>query len=308
MSDAETADVTDNQDTPPVDGADDAAKVVEPTTISSGDDDKQAVAPADWPEDWRQKLAGDDERLSKRLERMNSPADVLKSWRALEQKQSTGELKTVLPEGATDEQVAEYREANGIPTEPKGYLEKLPDGVIIGENDQDMVNGFLDAMHEQNASPELVGKSIEWFYSRQEQAVAALHEEDNAFKADAEETLRAEWGGEYKDNIKAFESFIDTAPESIRDLIRTGRLADGSVIGNNPDVLKWFSAMSKEINPAATVVPGSAGTSAQSIDDEIAKIEGTMRSDRAAYNKDSAMQDRYMKLLQAKEKMSARAA
>jgi len=66
----------------------------------------EASAPADWPADWRQKLAGEDKKTLERLGRMASPADLFKSYRALEQKVSAGELKKGLPENATPEQVA----------------------------------------------------------------------------------------------------------------------------------------------------------------------------------------------------------
>ncbi|MFK7944566.1 MAG: hypothetical protein AB8B85_16855, partial [Paracoccaceae bacterium] len=182
------------QDTPEVDAkpADDQGAAPDTKTLGDGGaDDKPVAAPADWPEDWRTKLAGDDEKLQKRLDRMSSPADVLKSWRALEQKQSTGEMKATLPENATDEQVAEYREANGIPAEPKGYLDKLPDGLVIGENDEEIVNGFLDKAHGMNADPEFVGQAIDWFYGEQERRIADLDKTDGESKRDAEETLRA---------------------------------------------------------------------------------------------------------------------
>ena len=60
----------------------------------------EASAPADWPADWRQKLAGEDKKTLERLGRMASPADLFKSYRALEQKVSAGELKKGLPENA----------------------------------------------------------------------------------------------------------------------------------------------------------------------------------------------------------------
>src|SRR5688572_23894721 len=100
----------------------------------------QAIAPADWPADWRQKLAGEDKKTLERLGRMASPADLLKSYRALEQKISAGELKKGLPENATPEQVAEWRREQGLPEKPEGYLENLslPDGVVLGEADKPM--------------------------------------------------------------------------------------------------------------------------------------------------------------------------
>lgn len=306
-TDAEVQDdVTVETDAKPVEqeSADDGAK----TLGDGGAAQKDVAAPADWPEDWRTKLAGEDEKLAKRLERMQSPQDVLKAWRSLEQKQSSGELKAVLPEGASDEEIAAYREANGIPAEPKGYLDSLPSGVVIGENDQALVDSFLADAHGSNASPEFVGKAIDWFYSTQEQRVAELHKTDNEFKAGSEEALRSEWGADFDTNLMVFENFIDQAPAGVRDHILKGRLADGSVIGNNPDFLKWIVGVARESNPSATVVPAAGAKGVEGVREEIAKIEGLMRTNRSAYNKDTAMQERYKQLLEAEEKLSARAA
>src|SRR5512135_169053 len=65
----------------------------EPTSAPSADaaPADKAIVP-DWPDDWREKLAGNDEKALKRLGRFASPAGIFKSFRELEAKFSRGEL------------------------------------------------------------------------------------------------------------------------------------------------------------------------------------------------------------------------
>lgn len=283
------------------------------TVLTSDDDGKASQHPADWPEDWRKKLAGDDEKLAKRLERMKSPKDVVQSWRALEQKMSSGEVKQTLPDDATEEQIAEYRKENGIPETSDGYLENLPDGLVIGEDDKEAVGSFLEAVHAKNASPDFVASALDWYYKTKEDEVAAQSDADKEVQKATEDALRSEWGNEYRGNINAITSFLDAAPtdedgNSLKDLLMGARLADGTPLGNNAMALKWLLGIANDVNPAGFIAPGSAKTQAEGVDEEIAEIEKVMRTDRTRYDKDEKMQARYRQLLEAQEKLNTRAA
>ncbi len=282
---------------------------------AGGGEDKPVAAPADWPEYWRAKVAGDDPKFMQRLERMQSPADVAKAWRALEVKMSSGEMKAPLPEGATPEQVAAWRKDNGIPEAAEGYLAQLPEGVVLGDEDKPYAQEFAQAMHELNAPPQVVAKAIAWDRQRQEKMAEARAESDKTFRRGAEDELRGEWGAEYRSRMNAIGNLLDaTNPgddpngASFKDLFLGARLSDGTVLGDNPLTLRWMAGLSSEINPAGTVVPGSAGSQAQSVADEIAEIEGVMRTNRAAYNKDAKMQERLRTLYEAQEKLASRGA
>lgn len=276
-------------------------------------DDAPAAAPADWPEGWRVKLAGDDVKFAKRLERMQSPADLAKAYRALEVKMSSGEVKAALDKDATPEQVAAWRKDNGIPETPDGYLAALPDGIVLGDEDKPFAAEFAAKMHDLNAPPAVVAQAIAWDRQRQEKAAEERAIADKAFQTEAGDALRAEWGAEFRGNINAIGNMLeatnpgeDANGRSFKDLLLGARLADGSVLGDNPLALKWMARMSAEMNPAGTVVPGVGGSQASSVADEIAEIEGKMRTDRAAYNKDTKMQERLRQLYGAQEKLDAR--
>lgn len=267
------------------------------------------VAP-DWREDWREKMAGGDEKELKRLARFKSPIDVYKSARELEKKMSSGDVKAKLAADATEEQIAAWRKDNGIPDKPDGYLEKLPAGLVIGEDDKPMLSSYLEAVHGRNASPEIVADTLDWYYKAQ---TAALEEQglaDTAYKQASDDALRAEWGAEYRANVNSINSFLEAAPVdgdvALKDLLLGARLADGTKLGNNPAALKWLAGLAHDANPAGFIAPASAASQVDGVNEEIAKIEGVMRTNRRAYDKDEAMQARLRTLYDAQEKLAKR--
>jgi len=290
--------------------APEAGAAENPAPAAASAEPEKAVAP-DWPDDWRDKLAKGDEKARKRLDRFQSPADVLKSWQELERRMSAGEIKAKLPDNATDEQVAAWRKDNGIPEKPEGYLERLPKGLVIGDDDKPILEGYLARVHGKNASPEVVADTLDWYYAQQEEVIAAQAAADKAQEQAGADLLRAEWGGEYRSNINAVKSFLKSAPATddgqlLGDLLMGARLADGTLFGNNPAALRWMARLAYDANPAGFVAPGAAASQIDAVTAELDTIRKTMREDRAAYDKNEKMQERFRQLLLAQEKLSAR--
>lgn len=288
-------------------GADaDAATLAE---AGKGEGDKKAaekdVQPT-WPSDWREKLAGGDEKALGRLKRFNSPENVGKALMAADQRINSGDFIEKLPEKPTDEQVKAYREKLGIPEKPEGYLDKLSDGLNIGDEDKPIVEGFLKAAHEKNFPPEVVDAAMQWYYNEIDQRNAALAEHDKEFRTASDDELRSRWDQEYRPNLNLMNSFLDTAPEGVKDAILNGRGADGNLLGDNPKVLDWLVSLAKEQNPAGIVAPGE-GSSAKGIDDRLAEIQKYRRENREKYYKDEKVLEEERRLLDAREKMKARA-
>lgn len=261
--------------------------------------DKPVVG--DWPDDWREKLAGGDEKMLARLKRFASPANVLKSWRELETRVSAGEFKKSLPPNATEEQVAAWRKENGIPEAPEGYFDAL-DGTVIGEADKPIVAEFMDLAHKSNLPPAQVKQTLDWYYATQERLAQEQAERDTAYRAQSVEELRGEYGGEFKRNFTDLKAWVGSAGDEVADLFFGARLPDGSLLGDNPAVLKWMIGQMREISPLSTVVPSNTGNPAQAVDGEIAEIEKLMRDNPEAYWRDGAKQQRLQELYRAQEK------
>lgn len=273
-----------------------------------------------WPEDWREKTAerwasGDKkvyEKELKRLKRIADPSGLHGMWRELEGKFSSGDLIKKPGKDATEEEVAAYHKALGVPEKPEDYFKniKLNNGAEIGEADKPLADEFAQAVHKTGATQEFVNAALNWYYGRQEEQAAALDEADDTFATEAERALKQEYGNAYKRNINSIAPVFNTAPggtdikneNSLFARLMGGRTADGRIIGNDPDMVRWLVSIAHEINPAATVVE-TGNQSGQTIDNEIAAIEKRMREDRVSYFKDEAAQSRLRDLYTARDKI-----
>ena len=112
-----------------------------------------ASEPVPWREDWREALAGKDEKELARLKRFASIENLHKSYREMEKRLSAARAVPTLPENATEEQVAEYRKAIGVPETPEGYGLKFADELKPTETDNELLNGFASHMHGRNQTP-----------------------------------------------------------------------------------------------------------------------------------------------------------
>lgn len=301
--------------TPPV-----AKTIGDPPTPKPGEEPAQVV-PAEWPDDWRQKMAGTDKKLLARLERMTSPNDVLNSWRAIEQRLSSGELKRALPNNATPEEVKAYRESNGIPDKPEGYDVALGNGFVWGEADKPLLEDFTKHAHADNIPGEVVKSVLGWFTRQQQQTADEVSQRDENERVNGGEALRAEWGNGFKGNLAAarnmFEGQTVTTPDGaakvpLYDLLMTARADDGRRLGNIPDVIKWAASVSRDLNPFATIVPDSPGGSPiKTAEARMGELNAMMRDKGSAYWRGAQrdnLQEEWRTLHDAIEKSKTRAA
>ena len=156
LDDTSTTDVDTTVDTTDVSATTDAKTADASTTdtaVTTDDAPKSFFGEA--PEHWRQdavdnmRLNDPDaaERELKRLERYKTPQDWLKATHEAAAKLRKGEVQSGLPENPTDEQIAEYREANGIPAEATGYELDLGEGVTLSEGDQSIIDAMTPLAH-----------------------------------------------------------------------------------------------------------------------------------------------------------------
>jgi hypothetical protein len=256
---------------------------------------------------WRDAYAGDDDKFKSQLERFSTPGDMGKAFREAQGKISSGNLRVVPDENATPEDLAAFRLANGIPAESEGYFKDLPEGLVLGDDDKEIFGKFAGAMHEMNVEPAVMHKVIEWYNGFAEEQQDAMADLDNTHHQETEDTLRAEWGTDYRANINLVGALIETTfGEENAQAILNARDADGRAIMNIPGVLEGLASISRKLNPIHQLAPKTGITAQQTLDDEIKGIEDLMRSDRDKYNKDDKMQERYRELLQIRIDHDAR--
>jgi hypothetical protein len=275
---------------------------------------KKTVNKGYWPEDWRERYVDklkdkdgkpldDDskEKMMKRLSRYSSPRAAMDAMINAQNKIASGKLIKMPGKDATPEEIAEYRKEAGIPEDAKGYDLSLSDGLVVGEEDKEMVDSFLSVAHDKNFTQDQVSAGLNWFYQNQEAELAKRHEADMAHRAAVEEELRAEWGQEYQANRNLMANYFDSDfEEGVADLIVGARLADGTPLANHPDIVRGFVAKARAANPMAALVPGSGTKQHDQMIAEIEALEKKMGTEGALKGRD---QDRYLKLISLRDKI-----
>jgi len=252
-----------------------------------------------FPEDWRQQIAGDDEKALGQLGRYKTPADIWTKARALEQRISSGELRetTAFPGEGTDEEKAAWRTLNNVPEAADKYTLTRE----LDDNAKSQLEGFFNHAHANNFNNDSVNSMLDYFYQKLEGDEDGLVEADKARGQAAEDALRAEWGKEFRGHMNRIEGLMDLVGGDAGSALQEARMADGTMLKDNVDVQQFLLDMALTYNPAGTLTPGDGGNINDSIEDELAAIKKVMKTDRKAYNDDAKMQARYRELLTAQE-------
>ena len=207
-----------------------------------------AAAAGDWPSDWREKMAGGDAKRLAELGRYSSPQAVDDARRAAAERIAKGELKPPKPgEGATPEQVAEWRKSQGIPESPDKY--EMPKGLVVGDADKPFVEGFLKTMHDQDATPGEVQRALGWWQQHQEAQRTATLEADQTFKDQNVQALQKEMGADFKRNMTVVGQFLKEAPEGVSETLMGARGPDGRLLAANAKFIGWLTNMALEKTP-----------------------------------------------------------
>ena len=276
---------------PVTEGKPDATPTDKPDTTT----DTKAEPVPDWPADWREKASGGDAKILSRLSRYASPKAIADALIAAQNRISQGDLKPSLKKDATPEQIAAYRKEIGIPESADKYDVKE---FVVEDGDQELLADYLTKSHANNLTNDQVKMGIEAFKDITTKVNDTRQEQDTQFQTETEDTLRGEWGNDYRRNILLVNSLLDGAPSGLKDRILTGRLSDGKPIGSDPDALRWLLGLELERNPVGVIVPSSGANMAKTVDDEIKTIETMMRENRKSYDRDEKTQARYRDLLQ----------
>ena len=290
------------------------------TATDGGQQQQRTEAAPAWPDNWRERMANGDAKELKRLQRFTDPSAIYGSFREMEARFGQGGLIKAPGPKATPEEKAAFHKALGVPEKPEAYLEKiaLSDGKVLGDADKPIAEAFAKAIHPAGATQEVVSAAVDWYLGHQEQQAAAQYDQDVAFKNEGTDALKGEWGSSFNSNINAIPTLFGKAPgganpndeAGVMFRLLNGRTADGKVIGNDPDVLRWLASTALEVNPFATVVPVSADQAKAASDRlaELRKLSGKQDSEYWVGPKAKGLQEEFQKLLEAEQRAKSRAA
>jgi hypothetical protein len=274
-------------------------EVPEGEIVGDTDDDSRKVeVPADWPEDWRSKLANGDEKLMKRLERFSSPDKILQSWLAAEQKISSGEYKAQLPEDASEEQVAEWRKEQGIPEAPDKYELPQVEGAEWDDHDRQLFNQVFERMHAKNATQEQVDAMVTGYVELVDNLKAERADADRQFLQEQEDALRTRLGDEYRPQINVFKRVLEDpegpVPQNVVQSLMNARDENGNKLINNAEVAQFLIEQGLNHYGDGALISGDAKATMTSRMDEIKQV---MKTDFDRYLREG-MDQEYAKLLE----------
>jgi hypothetical protein len=253
------------------------------------------AAPMDWAAR-RAEMAAGDAGLLKIMERYSDEKAFAKAHKQLVDKQLSGELKSAKPPAnATEEQMAVWRKQAGVPDSPEGYELEMPKGFKPTDEITAVLDDFKKHAHKSNMPAEVVKASAEWYLAKEAATLQARAEQDTAFQETAEETLRSQWGSEYKQNMAAVKSMFG-GNEEIFGLLMAGRAADGSVIGDNPKLLSFMLNLGLSANPNIRQYAGDGRMTETSVVAELKEIGALIQDGSQKYYGDPEKQKRFRDL------------
>lgn len=242
-------------------------------------DTKDAAPPpkATWPENWRDQLAGNDDKLKNLLNRYTSPDAFAKAFKELrtayDSKKPAKAEEVELPENPTPEQLAAYRKAKGVPEKPEDYEFEVQEGRELGDGEYAIFMDFAKHMHERNIPANMVKEVSSWFLDYQE--IAAQKAAEMAYQArqTTEEKLRAEWGPDYKANVNMMANVLQEHLGSQTQDLLSKPFADGSRLGDNELFIRLMAEVSRKVGgSSAELYTTDVATSGKSLEARRAEL------------------------------------
>lgn len=232
--------------------------------------------------DWRAAIG--EPGLRRVAEKFTSPAEVVKSYAALQSRLGRSVVKPG-PDAAPEE-VAAYRRQLGVPERPEQYEVRLPETLPAALRDDPagaaLQQGFLKAMHEAGASNAVVQKALDWYYGTAGESLAQQEKGAAERRAEAEASLRREWGGDHARNLafaqRAVRSFGD---EAFVDFLESQE-AEGVKLGDHPAFLRAFAAIGRAMGEDQPLT-GEGERGGGSVQARIDALHALQQSDPGRY-------------------------
>lgn len=145
-----------------------------------------------------------------------------------------GADKIPLPANPTSEDLDRIYDRLGRPESPDAYGIS-PDGNVITE---ERAAEYANIAHNLRLTPEQASGVLEYYRSAVQNDTAAVSANNEQAREQAVSQLQAEWGDQYDSRIEAAQKAVDRFEAGgLMEL----QLADGSVLGNHPEIIKAFA-------------------------------------------------------------------
>lgn len=226
-------------------------------------------APAAPDVSWRESIT--DERARKLAERYNTLNDFANG--ALEKDRLISQRAPLPGENASEDDIARYHRAIGVPESPEGYDLQQPanvsDDVWNNPATQAVLSPMLEHMHKAGMTPQQVAAVVNPYMQAASEAAIEQARIDAVEAENAEEQLRKDWGPDYQANMRFANQFIETLPQ-LNELT----LADNTLLASNPLFIRMASELGRLRDGGSQqlgLLGGEAGADAKQAYDDITR-------------------------------------
>ena len=209
-------------------------------------------------------LIPEDYKEEKSLQNFSNMNDFVKSY--LHSQKLVGADKIPVPNKmATDDDWKAVYDRLGRPETPDGYKYDLPKETKLEEK---TLKAFSEEAHKLGLLPKQAQGIINYYNSLAEQTEQAATVNEEASRAEAEVQLRKEYGPAYDLKIAQARNLATNTLGG--DFLRNTKLADGTVLGNHPQVVRAFADLASKMSEDG-IVQGEAASvmTVKEIDSEI---------------------------------------
>jgi hypothetical protein len=264
-----------------------AATALEPgakptgTALSAGGDtalDGDTTPPAALPDNWRDLMAGGDEKALRDLARYSKPENVAKALLDLKARVRSGQTLQALPDDASPEEIAAYRKSAGIPEAPDGYGFAFPDDAKPTEADNAALSAFQEFMHGRHVPPAAAKAAFEFYLQNMTQGRAAREEAAQQATLEQQFEMRKAFPGrELQRNMRIADEFAQQHFSEHDELdafneVMQARLPNGVKVMDYAPFMKGFFKMARSQADEEALIGSDTGSGGKSIDAEYEEL------------------------------------
>lgn len=281
---------------PPADAGDPPAGAGDPPAGDPPAGDPPADDPpaelGNLPDNWREIMANGDDKKLAYLKRFKSHDTFLNAQLAQNQRARESTKAPTLPDNATPEQVAAYRKATGIPENAADYGLAFPEGFEAQDADNDLMGEFGTFMHENNVPPGAAQRALEWYsdyidQDRQTKNARAVQQHQ-----EASDQLALDWGKDFDGNTNAVKKYLnDMLGEDQANAFRALQLPDGSLLGNNIDMMKLLVTPAVDNAGPNFIYSSDTAETAKTLQERKDELQGMRLTDPTKWKSDDVQKE-----------------
>ena len=205
------------------------------------------AAPAEEGADWRDGIEDVDAR--KHSERFTSIEDMAKA--NLDQRKAASKTISPLRANASEEAVAEFNKAMGVPERVEDYEftqpEHMTDEMVESEAVQNRVREFAEIAHAAHIPSESFDNIVNWYFGKEAEDAQAVVSADSEFAESSIASLKQQWGPQYEKEVAFANKGAEwAAAENFEDF---RQLTDGNnrFIADNPIVIEMMNRVGRAV-------------------------------------------------------------